>query len=348
MNDSSNNSLATSKTTRKGLKLFFCVFLIFSAFFLVFKRTDWFPWVGECYANDKPGYFLAYCHSIRYGDYEHYAYYHESEPTAVANAKAAQVVFLGSSNTQFAFSTNAVVDFFARLPVTHYVLGFGQGSQSGVAEAMIEKLELAPDVWVINADPFFTGEVNGTFARIDEPFKTSNGFKFLPLWLRPGIHGEHARKRLLQTKQKDRCIGSASDEPGTDRYWCQGQADTLHRNPENGHWFVENYRDNLEIPVENTSSHMDKLADYTTIAEQFIENAGIDKQCLVITATPRTDTPKEYAEALAASIGAGFVFPQLENLKTIDGFHLDADSSERWSAALLQELSSYIERCSTN
>jgi len=162
MNDVNDNQLATPRATRNALKLFGCVFLIFAAFFLVFKRTDWFPWVGECYPNAKPGHFLAYCHSVRFGDYEHYAYFHESEPTAVENAKAAKVVFLGSSNTQFAFSTDAVTNYFDNLPISHYVLGFGHGAQSGVAEAVAKKLELAPDVWVVNADPFFTGEVNAT------------------------------------------------------------------------------------------------------------------------------------------------------------------------------------------
>lgn len=344
MNDSPNTSAATVKTTKNGLKLFGCVFLIFAAFFMVFKRTDWFPWVGECNPNEKPGYFLAYCHSVRFGDYEHYAYYHESEPEAVARAKAANVVFFGSSNTQFAFSTNAVTEFFAKSPASHYVLGFGHGAQSGVAEALIEKLELSPDVWVINADPFFTGEVNGMFARIGKPFEATNTWEFLPLWLRPNIHGEQERKRVLQNQQKERCDGVVNDS-----FWCQGGADTLHRNSENGHWFVENYRDDKQISVgDDGVSHMDKLAEHIIIAEQFVQGAGIDKQCLVITVTPRADTPRAYAEALAQSIGAGFVFPSLENLKTIDGFHLDPTSAERWSEAVLQELTSYIELCATN
>ena len=348
MNNSSNNALATATTTRNGLKLFTCVFLAFAAFFLVFKRTDWFPWVGECHPNEKTGYFLAYCHSVRFGDYEHYAYFHESEPKAVEHAKAANVVFLGSSNTQFAFSTNAVSAFFANLPYSHYVLGFGHGAQSGVAEAVAQKLELAPDVWVINADPFFTGEMNATFARIYEPVtdknETSNTWKFLPLWFRPDIHGEHARKRVLQQRQNTRCNESAGEG-----FWCQGGADTLHRNAENGHWFVENYRDNLQLPVANhANSHMEELNEYIGIAEEFTQRLGIDKRCLVITATPRSDTPKKYAQSLAEAIGAGFVFPPIDNLKTIDGFHLDRDSAERWSKALMQELKVYLERCSIN
>ena len=343
MNEISDNTLATPKTTRNGLKLFFVLFLIFGAFFLMFKRTDWFPWVGECQPNTTPGNFLAYCHSIRFGDYEHYAYYHESEPTAVAHLKEANVVFLGSSNTQFAFSTDAVTDYFAKLPDIHYVLGFGHGAQSGVAKAVIEKLELTPDVWVVNADPFFTGEQNATFGRIHEPEKPSGVWDFLPLWLRPDIHGEHERKRLLHEQQKQRCKNS--DGAGV---WCQGGADTLHRNVENGHWFVENYRDNLQIAVgNNASSHRQELAEYMAHAEQFIERFGIDKRCLVITATPRADTPYDYAQALAEGIGSGFVFPQIENLMTIDGFHLDPSSAERWSEAFMQELSAYLESCST-
>lgn len=328
---------ANVKTVRRVLQLCTVIFILSSLFFLGFKRTDWFPWVGGCYPVTQENHFLAYCHSVRYGDYEHYAYYHESEPEAVANVKRADVIFLGSSNTQFAFSTSAVSDYFDEQSVSHYVLGFGHGAQSGVAEAVASKLALHPGLWVVNADPFFTGEVNATFERIHQP----DSHSFLPTWLQTNIHGEHSRKRWLQVEQRRRCDSA----DGSD-LWCKGAADTLHRNASNGHWLVENYRENLERPtgIDNVS-HVEKISDYTRHAQRFMQALEIDASCLVITASPRTDTPETYAKQLAENLGSPFVAPTIDGLKTIDDYHLDPDSAQRWSAAFLEELSPHLRRC---
>ncbi len=341
MNTELNTVAANNKTARKLLCVFAIVFTLFSAVFLVFKRTDLFPWIGPCYPNSSSEHFLAYCHSVRFGDYEHFAYYHETEPEAISHLKSANVVFLGSSNTQFAFSTQSVKQFFNEAWGPHYVMGFGHGAQSGVAEAVAKKLQLAPKVWVVNADPFFTGEVNATFERVIANKPSKKNGQILPLWLQPNIHGEHERKRWLQNQQRARCDGTDEANP-----WCRGGLDTLHRNRMNGHWFVENYRDNLQLPVgEDQLAYLDKLDDYSTIANNFIEDLAIDRNCFIITATPRADTPINYAEEIAKNIGAPFVYPTVSDLKTIDGFHLDPDSSERWSAAFLTEAIPYLERC---
>jgi hypothetical protein len=50
-----------------------------------------------------PDDFLAYCRSLRYGDYEHGALYYGLEPKARESIRAAQVLFLGSSRLQAAF-----------------------------------------------------------------------------------------------------------------------------------------------------------------------------------------------------------------------------------------------------
>jgi len=328
-----------SQTYRRVLLVSTLVFVLASIVFTVFKRSDWFPWIGDCYPNADPGHFLAYCHSVRYGDYEHYAYYHEVEKEAVAAAKSAPILFLGSSNTQFAFSTKAVDEFFTAKNTQHYVLGFGHGAQSGVASAVIDKLQLTPNVVVVNADPFFTGEVNDTFARVLEG--DSEYWGFLPTWLQPNLAGEHERKRRLQMAQQARCSSDSRSQ-----LWCEGRVDTLHRNAANGHWVVEHYRETLKLPTgEDRTSHLDKLARYSEVATEFVDQLGIDERCLVITASPRSNTPRVFAKELANGIGASFVSPSVDQLKTLDGFHLDADSAERWSAAFMVDLNPILNAC---
>jgi len=332
----------TERTAAAVLRWCAVLFVVMSCFVVVFKRTDIFPWIGDCVPNIKTDRFMAYCHSVRYGDYEHFAYYHASEPEAIEHLRTAKVLFLGSSNTQFAFSTKAVQKFFTALGVKHYVFGFGHGAQSGVAEAMITRHNLSPRVVVINADPFFTGAYNDTFVRVLEGGDERNeSWQVLPAWMRPTVHGEHRRKRELQALQQQRC--SATN--GSD-LWCSGNVDTLYRIAENGHWQVDFYRENLRIPVSiDKESHIIDLAAYAKVAQSFIGAIGVTKSCVVLTVSPRRDAPVAYAKALANQLGVQWVAPQLNDLHTIDGSHLDPDSSERWSAAFVDEIDETVRSC---
>jgi len=333
------------KVATQALKLFVLLFVVCASVIIVFKRTDWFPWIGDCYPNASADHFLAYCHSVRYGDYEHYAYFHEIEEEAVKQVKKADVLFLGNSNTQFGFSTAAVAQYFQATHSQHYVLGFGHGAQSGVAQQVMQRLQLSPNTVVINADPFFTGEVNATFQRLVSDAEDGSFFwHYLPDWLHPTIHGEHHRKRWLQVQQRNRCEGAASDA-----LWCDGRVDTLYRNKLNGHWVVDNYRENLQLPVsEDDILHLDTLIDSAKVAESFIQSLGLNKSCVFLTVTPRTSTPTRYVRLLAQELNLPVLIPNLENLTTIDGSHLDAISAERWSQAFLQLLTPHLQECITN
>src|SRR5690349_10368332 len=49
--------------------------------------------------------YLAYCEGSRYGDYDHGAFLFDLEPAALEHAAAAEVLFLGNSRMQVAFSS---------------------------------------------------------------------------------------------------------------------------------------------------------------------------------------------------------------------------------------------------
>ena len=308
----------------------FCIlFVCFSAAVFVFKRTDLFPWIGACNAAGYDAeHYLAYCHSTRYGDYEHYAIYNALEPRAVDALKEAQVLFLGNSNTQFAFSTAAVAEFFQRKNVSHYVMGFGQGAQSPVAEAVMRKHTLQPQMIIANVDPFFSNETNGTFQRV--------------LANQDALTSEHRRKRRLQHWQANSCRDSSHR---FHQFLCEGQAETLYRNKQNGHWRTDYYRHNGKHPVTVSDDLLDNLEVATAVANQFIEQNNIRRDCIVLTVTPKTGTPNRFAQSLAARLQLPLIAPQLDRLVTIDHSHLDSDSAARWSAAFLEQVESLVDRC---
>ncbi len=300
-----------------------------SSIVFVFKRTDIFPWVGACNpAGYSDEYYMAYCHSTRYGDYEHYALYNASEADAVGALKQAEVLFLGNSNTQYGFSTQAVRDYFREKGVSHYVAGFGQGAQSPVAQAIIEKHQLQPRMIVANVDPFFSSETNGTFQRVLENTDA--------------LHGEFRRKRYLQQWQADVCAQTGSRWL---KWACSGQGETLFRSRVDGHWLTDYYRENLNHPVSYSKNLLDTVDEAALAANAFIASIGADRDCVVLTVTPRTDTPNAFAQALAAKLDLPIVMPDVKNLYTIDHSHLDKQSADRWSRAFLSRVDQHVQRC---
>jgi len=323
-------SAASGKQNDKRFAWWLCIlFLVFASIVFVFKRTDLFPWIGECHPGGySDEHFLAYCHSTRYGDYEHYALYHATEADAVDALKQADVLFLGNSNTQYAFSTHAISDYFVSSELSHYVMGFGSGAQSPVAEAVIKKHALQPTMMVANVDPFFSTETNGTFQYV-----LDNG---------DSIHTEFNRKQRLQKLHRRVC--EKTDSFLYDML-CQGSAETLYRSRKNGHWLTDHYRDNAAHPVSESDYLLDTVDKAVDAANRFIASNNMARECVVLTLSPRTDTPAEFAKALAEKLDLPLIMPELEGLVTIDHSHLDENSAERWSTAFLAEFDRYVELC---
>lgn len=314
----------------KRFAQWFCVlFVCLGAMVFMFKRTDLFPWSGVCNpAGYDSEHYMAYCHSTRYGDYEHFALYNNLEPRAVDALKQARVIFLGNSNTQYAFSTVAVSDYFEQKNISHYVMGFGQGAQSPVAKAVMTKHQLRPQMIVANIDPFFSEETNGTFQRV-----LDGG---------DALAAEFKKKQRLQRWQARVC---SNPESRWSRWACQGQAETLYRSRSNGHWLTDYYRENQRHPVSSSDALLDSLDVAEIAANAFISSSNVRRECVVLTLTPRTGTPNQFAKALASRLALPLIEPELDNLVTIDHSHLDKDSALRWSSAFMQEFDLYTKGC---
>ncbi len=314
------------------VKWFLLSFAILSLAIFSWKRTDILPWIGDCKSQGyKDGNFLAYCHSSRYGDYEHSAYWNELEKGIMDKVKKADVLFLGNSRTQYAFSTDAVTRYFSESGLSYYVFGFGMGSQNLVPESMAEKFNLRPKALVINADPFFTDYTSRTNQHMLEQ-------SLIRDW-------EQGSKRWLQNTQRELCL---KDHNGLINWlFCSGRQDTLYRDPENGHWQVEYFRKNQRIPVaiDNNINLYISAEKAAGIAQRFVKKMGVSPECTILTVTPRTATPLAFAQELAEILNFPGIFPMPENLVTVDASHLDPDSAMRWSAEFLRQASPILERC---
>lgn len=337
MSTQSNSPTTKDKTY---LVWFFAFFLPLCLVVLVFKRTDIFPWVGACnsqgYDNEH---YLAYCHTTRFGDYEHYAFWHDTETTQTHNLKNAEVLFLGNSRTQFAFSSQAVIDFFDKTEMTFFVLGFGLGGRSDIPESLIEKFKLKPKAVIINADPFFSQIPDRTLTRAKENSEPTT-------W-------EHKAKIFLSSKQQEICHSNDANQ-FLSTFFCRGEAETLFRSRETGFWLTDYYRPDLSIPVTFNDSLSVRFEDSQfltldmrlALLESFIEKTGLPRECVILTVTPHTGTPLNFVKALSARANLAAYFPDVPDLRTIDESHLNKASAERWSAAFLSLAEADLRKCS--
>ena len=115
----------------------------------------WTAKVAGCRMLDRPGAYLAYCDTPAFGSYEHEAYALRVEPDAVGAMRDAQVLFLGNSRVQFAFSTPQTDEFFQGIGASYHLLGFGYGESSAFPRDLLRRDPPRSKVVVINADPFF-------------------------------------------------------------------------------------------------------------------------------------------------------------------------------------------------
>ncbi|HBR97562.1 MAG TPA: hypothetical protein DD979_09315 [Gammaproteobacteria bacterium] len=337
--DISSAAHASTVNALRGVRfarVYLLAFVLSASIIVVWKRADIFPWIGGC---NPQGYddtsFMAYCHSSRYGDYEHRAFWHGLEAGLIEPVREADVLFLGNSRTQYAFSTDAIARYFEQSPLTHYVFGFGMGSQNFVAEKMADKFDLRPSAVVINADPFFTDRISVTNQNMLEDSRTKT-------W-------EYGLKRWMQNQQRSRCAGA--EDTLMNALLCGGQEETLFRNTQNGHWDVRYFRKNRRIPVaiDANSGDLDvSVEEASRIAEAFLDKLQIDRNCMILTVTPRTATPLAFAEALAERLGVPGIFPMPEHLVTVDDSHLDPDSAMRWSNDFIHAAGEILESCAAD
>ena len=303
---------------------------------VLFKRHDLAPWIGDCSAGGyADGRYLAYCNDVRYGDYEHYAFLHGTVPGQIDAVKAADVLFLGNSRAQFGFSTDAVHARMGELGVPHYVFGFGLGGTSDVPLSVMRRHGIDARALVVNADPFFSHVVNPTFTRV-----LAGG---------PLVDWEHRLKALLQRAQQRVCAddGWAWLEGAL----CAGDEVTLFRSARNGRWDGRWFERVERYPVSREElSPLDRegrLVRAAAIADEFIAESGAERDCIVLTVVPHEAMREVFARELARRLGVRWSSPRVEGLETFDRSHLSRDSAERWSSALLDDISPLIEDCTT-
>ena len=265
--------------------------------------------------------FLSYCQTDGYGDFDHGAFWFKLEPAAARAAAASQVLFVGNSRMQYGFSTSAAHEWFAQNSAPYYLLGFAYYAQVAFQQALLQKLGVHPRVYIINLDAFFEDHLSAPAEMVMHD---------------PGALSHYRTKQFWQTLHRTVCARFAG--------FC-GNSYAIFRDRNTGVW-----RPSGAISATEATSYQPK-ADEAAVereaanARKFLAGLGVDPHCVIFTLVPTVDTPQLTSAAIAAAVHVDFISPQVDELLTFDGSHLDRMSAERWSGEFFEAAGPKIRQC---
>lgn len=270
------------------------------------------------------------CASDRIGDYSHSAIWFGTEPAATAAIDAAKVLFFGNSRLEFAVSRGGAAEWFAAKGIRFYVLAFGYVEQSGWAEKLVKKFHLHPKVIVFDTNNYFTG---GQSLPAQEIEKDPEGELKTALATKSYMANAVTYCSYLPVFCGRTAAGYRAD--------ADGHAFAL---PADRLWFGKSDDGNFEItppPPPDTS----KYEAYLHNAEAVLEPVDIDPKCVVFTLVPNSEQDDSLARFIAQRLGANFIAPRIDGLRTVDHHHLNQPSAQIWTHAFLDAIQPVLNDC---
>jgi hypothetical protein len=312
-----------ARVTAGRLTIYIAMVLSFVVGTSVYKlRTDTiFACPADGYGSDT---YLAYCNAGHYADYEHGAFAFGLEHASMNFARRAEVLFVGNSHMQVAFSTNATSSWFSAASMSYYLMGFSYGENMVFAEYLLPKVEPQAKVYVINVDDFFVRSETPPVKEI--------------------LHDPNAR-RLYEDKYlwQRLHMGVCGAIPAI----C-GNDGVVFRSRSTGA-FTKRTDVLKTLPVSyDEAPDMSLIQSSTAAAIEFLSRLPNHGTCVILTTVPTVATKIANAAAIARGVGLPLMTPRyLDGLTTYDGSHLDEQSAQRWSEAFFQMAGLTIRSCLT-
>jgi hypothetical protein len=278
--------------------------------------------IFACQGNGYPFGYLASCNGDNYGDFEHGAFWFNMEPAAVNSARNADALFVGNSRTQIAFSTPVTAEWFSSLHARYYLLGFSYDENVTFTELLLKRIHARPQVYVVNVDSFFSRYKTPPAKVVTED---------------PQARSRYQVKRRWQLIHKPICA--------TIPAVC-GHKYAVFRSRETGAYSPANAFNNIK-PVSYDPVIDQRIVNTSIVsAKEFLSGLDIQRECIILTIVPYVGTRLADANAIANAVGLKLISPgPLDGLQTMDGFHLDMASAERWSRAFFQTAGAQIQKC---
>lgn len=277
--------------------------------------------IFACQASPTSDDYVAYCDVEHYGDYDHGAFWYALEPTIGSSLRNAEVLFLGNSRMQWAFSGTNTTDWFSLARASYYLLGFAYDENYRFEGELLRKFASRPKAYVIDLDGFFLPSASGPALLV-----MSGGDTFR----------RYQDKQFRQRVQELVCRRRA--------LLC-GHRFAFFRSRTTGQW-ARNGGSFDAVPTSEVATVDEAdVAQQTRAGAEFLSRLPIDRACVIFTMVPTVNTRYAQAAAIAARLHVRFVAPRLDGLRTFDGSHLDRSSAARWSRDFYRSSGPAIERC---
>ena len=281
------------------------------------------------YSSDR---YLAFCPASGFGDYEHGAFFFNLVPKALTFASNADVMFLGDSHVQHAFSTDATAQWFASASAHYYLLGFVFGENVTFTEQLLREVKPTAKVFVVPVD-FFARAETAPAKEVLHDTAAALRYRMKQIW--QFVH------RAVCGRLSALC----------------GKAPALFRSSETGAYQLNldgvGARNFKASPVVyDHDTNQERIATYTMSARAFLSGLAVERDCIILTRVPTVRANAfvyassiETAGAVANALGLALVAPELDGLQTFDGSHLDPPSAERWSKAFFEAADVQMRKC---
>ena len=309
------------------ISIILCTVLVALAYKL--RTNGIFACEAGGYTSDR---YLAFCPVAGYGDYEHGAFLLKLEPEALTFAGKADVLFLGDSHVQHAFSTAATTQWFASTSARYYLMGFVFGENATFAEPLVREVKPNAKVVVLPVDFFSRKETAPGKEVLHDPSAPFN-YRVKRIW--QFIHAATCGK--LPAPCGKAPVIFRSRETGTYELNLSGVGARMFKSAP---------------VVYDHDVNQERIDEYTMSARRFLSGLAIERDCIILTRVPTVRANAfvyassiETAGAVASALGLTLVAPELDGLQTFDGSHLDPPSAERWSKAFFEAAGPQMRKC---
>jgi hypothetical protein len=308
-----------SSPTRNAIRYVLIVLAaILGSYLFTLHSESIFACPASGYDSDT---YLAYCHATHYGDYDHGAFWFGLEPHVRESATAAAVLLLGDSRLQFGFSSDQTNQWFSSIATPYYLMGFAYWENYNFEKQLLRRWQPAAKVYVINIDTYFEQTTT-------PPARIVMG--------ESDAHDRYLRKQTWQQFHRQICARVS-------RFCANEQA--FFRSRSTGAYLLKGGGVGRVPVTYDETMDPKKVREYTERGEVFLAGLPVDRKCIVFTIVPTTKTGVGTAKAIADALGVNLVAPELNELTTFDGSHMDRPSAERWSRAFFESAGPQIERC---
>jgi hypothetical protein len=310
------------------ITIYICIVLIASlgSYGYWIRTRSIFACKADGYNADR---YIAYCNGKNFADYEHGAFAFDLEPRAESFARDADVLFLGNSRLQFAFSTSSTPNCFSAASARYYLLGYTYFENMVFAEQLLRKLRPRAKVYVINVDDFFDRTETAPVNTILHD---------------PTARTRYEKKRLWQRVHAPVCKMLPFFCGHQYAYFRSRETGSYAR--EAGGYELNDARSPPFKPVSYDPALSENVVERNTSAAiDFLSDLPAQKKCVILTTIPTVGTKIANAKAIASALDEDLVMPEVTGLLTFDGSHLAKASAERWSEAFFQAAGPKIRSC---